>query len=62
LLLARIAYAMPEDQIRWSSLAPPLLEPGTTATGAWVYVGDMPSIIAFVQDSLITDKDRYPAQ
>jgi LCP family protein required for cell wall assembly len=61
LILARLAYDMDPSQIRWSSLAPPLLQPGTTASGAWVYVGDMNQIIAFVHDGLITDADRYPS-
>jgi LCP family protein required for cell wall assembly len=61
LILARLAYDMDPSHIRWSSLAPPLLQPGSTTSGAWVYVGDMDQIVAFVKDGLVTDADRYPA-
>jgi hypothetical protein len=60
LLLARIAWEMDPAHIRWSSLAPPILQPGETASGAWVYVGDPVTIVAFVEDALVTTADRYP--
>lgn len=55
LLLARIGMEVDRSNIRLSSLRPPLLEAGSTADGKWVYVGDPVSIVAFVQDALITD-------
>ncbi len=60
LLLARIAWEMDPAQIRWSSLGPPILQPGETPAGAWVYIGDHATIVDFVHDALVTAADRYP--
>ncbi|MGH2562062.1 MAG: LCP family protein [Thermomicrobiales bacterium] len=60
LLLARIAWEMEPTQIRWSSLGPPILQPGETPAGAWVYTGDPATIVGFVEDALVTAADRFP--
>jgi polyisoprenyl-teichoic acid--peptidoglycan teichoic acid transferase len=52
LTLARLAMEMDATNITMSSLAPPLIQGGVIDTGAWVYTGDMPSIIAFIREAV----------
>lgn len=52
LTLARLALEMSDDDITLSSLAPPLIQGGTIASGAWVYSGDMAVIAQFIQDAI----------
>ncbi len=52
LLLARLAYQMDRGKIEMVTLGPPLVAPGTTDAGAWVYVGEPAALRAFVQESL----------
>lgn len=52
LLLARLAYQMDRGSIEMVTLGPPLVAPGTTDAGAWVYVGDTAALRGFVQESL----------
>jgi LCP family protein required for cell wall assembly len=52
LTLARLAMQMGDDDITLSSLAPPLIQGGTIASGAWVYSGDMAVIAQFIQDAI----------
>jgi LCP family protein required for cell wall assembly len=53
--LAAMALDMSQSQIDMQSLNPPLIEPGETAEGAWVYVGDLDAISAFIETSLSGD-------
>lgn len=52
LLLARLAYQMDRSNIELVTLGQPLVTPGTTDYGAWVYIGDPTALRAFVQESL----------
>ena len=52
LTLARLALEMNSTNITMSSLAPPLIEGGVIDTGAWVYIGDMATITAFLQEAV----------
>jgi LCP family protein required for cell wall assembly len=61
LTLARLGAQMERDDIRLSSLAPPLLTAGYTDDGKWVYIGDVPTIVSFVQDALKTDPEYMTA-
>ena len=61
LTLARLGTQMERADIRLSSLAPPLLTSGYTEDGKWVYFGDLPTIVTFVQDALKTDTEYMTA-
>jgi LCP family protein required for cell wall assembly len=52
LTLARLALEMDSTNIIMTSLAPPLIEGGVIDTGAWVYIGDMATITAFLQEAV----------
>lgn len=52
LALASIAFEVDESRINMVNLEPPLIEPGTSETGAWVYQGDIPAIAAFIESTL----------
>lgn len=53
--LAAIALDMDQGDIDMLNLQQPLVEPGTTADGAWVYLGDADEIAAFIESSLSGD-------
>lgn len=53
--LAAIALDMDDDDIRMRNLEQPLIQPGTTADGAWVYTGDPGEIAAFLESALAGD-------
>lgn len=55
LALARVGLQIDRADIRLSVLGPPLLEPGYTGDGQWVYVGAPSEMAQFVQTSLNTD-------
>ena len=57
LALASMALKMGEDQIKMTSISQPLIEPGTAADGAWIYVGDPQEISAFIEHSLAGESD-----
>lgn len=59
LTLARLAFAMERDDIRLTMLSEPLIQPGYTDDGKWIYVGDMAAITAFVHESLLTVAPSY---
>lgn len=50
--LARAALDMKDSDIHMSSIAPPLVESGTAANGAWIYIGDPVELTAFVHNAL----------
>jgi LCP family protein required for cell wall assembly len=50
--LARIAFQMDEADIHLTGVGQPLVEPGWSDDGSWVYVGDAAAIAAFVQEGL----------
>lgn len=52
LALAGLALNMDESSIHMSNIEQPLVQPGTTDTGAWVYVGDRDAISAFIESVL----------
>lgn len=52
LALASMALKMDQRQIDMTSVGQPLVEPGTGPDGAWVYVGDLQEISAFIERSL----------
>lgn len=52
LALAALALNMDESHIHMSNLEQPLIQPGTSSTGAWVYVGDPGAISAFIESAL----------
>jgi hypothetical protein len=61
LTLARIGLEIEEVDIRLSVLGPPLLVGGYAEDGKWVYTGDTATIVAFVQDALVTDPELQSA-
>jgi LCP family protein required for cell wall assembly len=50
--LAAIALDMNQSQIEMQSLEQSLIAPGESADGAWVYVGDLAEISAFIEATL----------
>jgi LCP family protein required for cell wall assembly len=64
LALASIALNMEESQIDMTSLSQPMIHPGTADDGAWVYIGDLQEISAFIEATLAgdgTSTDAPPA-
>jgi LCP family protein required for cell wall assembly len=57
LTLARLAFAMSPEDIHLSTLGEPILQPGWTDEGRWVYTGDSDQIKRFVLDALDTTKE-----
>ncbi|HVL24765.1 MAG TPA: LCP family protein [Thermomicrobiales bacterium] len=55
LALASIALNMEESQIDMTSISQPMIQPGTAADGAWVYIGDLQEISAFIEATLAGD-------
>jgi LCP family protein required for cell wall assembly len=55
LALASMALNMDERQIDMTSVNQPMIQPGTAADGAWVYVGDLQEISAFIEGTLEGD-------
>ncbi len=52
LALARVALVTERTDIHLKTIAQPMVEPGYTDAGAWVYVGDPEELRAFVQKEL----------
>lgn len=52
LALASLALDMEESQVSMKTIQQPLVQPGTSDTGAWVYVGDPVAISEFIESSL----------
>ncbi len=57
LTLARLALLIDRGTIRMYSVAPPLVQGGTTDGGIWVYVGDPQQLALFVQGALAGNFD-----
>lgn len=57
LALASLALNMSESNIHMANVEQPLVEPGTAANGAWVYVGDPSAISEFIEASLSGEAD-----
>lgn len=55
LALASLALNMNESDIEMAHVGQPLVQPGTSDGGAWVYVGDRDEISAFIESSLAGD-------
>lgn len=55
LALASMAFDVDSSDVNMVSLQAPLIQPGTTETGAWVYEGDLPRIAAFIESTLAGD-------
>lgn len=53
LLLARIGLQTEFSDIEMTTVDEPLIAPGTTETGAWVYVGDPVAIADFIHQALL---------
>jgi len=62
LTLARLGQQLDRQNIRLSALGPPLLQSGYAADGKWIYFGDMPTLVAYVQDALKTDAALMTAE
>jgi polyisoprenyl-teichoic acid--peptidoglycan teichoic acid transferase len=60
LALARLGFNVDRGRIEMASVSPPLIEPGTTEGGAWVYVGDLPAIAAFIEEALTGNAPGTP--
>lgn len=54
LVLARLALQMDQANVRTTALGQPLVQPGWTADGLWVYRGDPAKLRSFVRRSLKT--------
>ncbi len=57
LVLARVAFVTERSDIHLETIKQPMVEPGYTDAGAWVYVGDPAELRAFVQEEL-----EFPVQ
>lgn len=55
LTLARIALQMDEGDIQLTTLGEPILEPGWSEDGRWIYTGDPEQIKMFVLDAIDTN-------
>lgn len=55
LALASIALDMDQSRINMENLEQPMIQPGTTDSGAWVYEGDLDEISAFIESTLSGD-------
>jgi LCP family protein required for cell wall assembly len=56
LTLARVAFEMSEGDIKLTTLSEPILEPGWSDDGRWVYTGDPEEIKAFVLAAIDTEQ------
>ena len=62
LTLARVGLEINQTDIRLSVLGPPILVGGYAEDGKWVYTGDLATIVAFVQEALVTDPSPQSAE
>lgn len=56
LTLARVAIEMQDGDIVLTTLGEPILQPGWSDDGRWIYTGDPDEIKAFILDAIDTDK------
>jgi polyisoprenyl-teichoic acid--peptidoglycan teichoic acid transferase len=59
LALASLALRLDTRNLQMANVEPPLIEPGTSSTGAWIYTGDMAAISDYVESML--SGERQPA-
>ncbi len=52
LALASIALDMDQSRINMANLEQPMITPGSTDDGAWVYIGDIAEISAYIESTL----------
>lgn len=52
LALINIGLKLDQNQIEMTNIAEPLVTPGTSVDGAWIYVGDPLEIGGFIEDTL----------
>jgi LCP family protein required for cell wall assembly len=55
LALASMALRIDQDEIQLANLEQPVIQPGTSADGAWIYTGDMDEIRIYI-DSVLSGK------
>lgn len=55
LALASIAFDIDAEQVNMANLEAPLIQPGSTENGAWVYEGDVAEISSFIELTLAGD-------
>ena len=60
LALARLGFDVDRSRIEMASLSGPLIAPSSTEDGSWVYVGDLPTIAAFIEDALAGSTPQAP--
>lgn len=63
LALASLALHLDTSRVRMANLEQPIIEPGESADGAWIYTGDMAEISAYVESVLSgeIEVDESPA-
>lgn len=52
LALARVGFSLDKANIHMETVLPPLVQPATAPDGAWIYVGDLNRIAAFLTEGL----------
>ena len=52
LALAAMALRIGEGQIQMVNLEQPVIRPGTSADGAWIYTGDINEISGYIESAL----------
>ncbi len=57
LALASLALRFETANVKMANLEQPMIQPGTSATGAWIYTGDMAEISAYVESVLSGEID-----
>lgn len=55
LALASLALRLDTSNLQMANVEPPLIEPDTSATGAWIYTGDLAEISSYVESVLSGD-------
>jgi anionic cell wall polymer biosynthesis LytR-Cps2A-Psr (LCP) family protein len=55
LALASMALRIDQDEIQLANLEQPVIQPGTSADGAWIYTGDMDEIRIYI-DSVLSGR------
>jgi len=52
LALAAMALRLEEGQVQMANLEQPIIRPGTSADGAWIYTGDINEISTYIESAL----------
>lgn len=63
LALASLALRIDRDDVQMANLEQPIIQPGTSANGAWIYTGDIGEISAYIESVLAgeIEEDDSPA-